>query len=241
VVMYADRITESMRAAIEETDRRRAVQERYNIEHGITPITIVREIHDLNDRLRVAAESSGEYGAGGRGHELEGRTRHQVEELVGRLEAEMRNAAKNLEFERAATIRDQVQEIRLRVLAEDASISVGRAAERAGAGQAAAAATAAPARGAPGGRSGRPESRGGRARAAEAGPALEVTAVRVVQAGEEPGVEEGTASDWLPGLRDEHEDADDGGWQARWLERPTWDHTVTPNVRRRTGHRSPRR
>src|SRR5450756_2888620 len=87
-----------MRAAIEETDRRRAVQERYNTEHGITPITIVREIHDLNDRLRVAAESSGEYGAGGRGHELEGRTRHQVEELVGRLEAEMRNAAKNLEL-----------------------------------------------------------------------------------------------------------------------------------------------
>ncbi len=132
VVMYADRVTESMRAAIEETDRRRAVQQRYNLEHGITPITIVREIHDLNDRLRVAAESSGEYEAGGAGREMEGRTRRQVEELVVRLEADMRNAAKNLEFERAATIRDQVQEIRLRVLAEDASISVGRAAERAG-------------------------------------------------------------------------------------------------------------
>ncbi len=123
--MYADRVTESMRAAIEETDRRRAVQQRYNLEHGITPITIVREIHDLNDRLRVAAEASAEYGSGGREHELEGRTRRQVEELVARLEADMRNAAKNLEFERAATLRDQVQEIRLRVLAEDASITVG--------------------------------------------------------------------------------------------------------------------
>ncbi len=251
VVMYADRITESMRAAIEETDRRRAVQQRYNVEHGITPITIVREIHDLNDRLRVAAETRGEYEAGGRGHELEGRTRRQVEELVGRLDAEMRNAAKNLEFERAATIRDQVQEIRLRVLAEDASISVGRAAERAGAEPATSAGRAAPSGGAPGalgGRAGRAGSRRGpgRAGATDTGRALEVTAVRVVEAGEEPGggepgTEEGTASDWLPGLRDEHDDADDGGWQARWLDRPTWDHTVTPNVRHRTGRRSPRR
>jgi excinuclease ABC B subunit len=245
VVMYADRVTESMRAAIEETDRRRAAQQRYNVEHGITPITIVREIHDLNDRLRVAAEASGEYEAGGRGHELEGRTRRQVEELVVRLEADMRLAAKNLEFERAATLRDQVQEIRLRVLAEDASISVGRAAERAGVGE-----TGGIAPGGQGsrvGRAGRPGSRrgSGRPETAEAGPGLEVTAVRVVEAGEEPGgepgVDEGTASDWLPGLRDEHEDAADGGWQARWLDRPTWDHTVTPNVRRRTGRRPPRR
>jgi excinuclease ABC subunit B len=245
VVMYADRVTESMRVAIEETDRRRAVQQRYNVEHGITPITIVREIHDLNDRLRVAAEASAEYGAGGRGHELEGRTRRQVEELVARLEADMRNAAKNLEFERAATLRDQVQEIRLRVLAEDASITVGRDAERAGVGETATTAPR-PARGAPGPAAGRPGSRRGpgRAPATAAGPTLEVTAVRVVEAAEEPGVEpgleEGTASDWLPGLRDEHEDRD-GGWQARWLDRPTWDHTVTPNVRHRTGRRPPRR
>ena len=247
VVMYADRVTESMRAAIEETDRRRAVQERYNTEHGITPITIVREIHDLNDRLRVAAESGGEYAAGGRGHELEGRTRRQVEELVGRLEADMRNAAKNLEFERAATIRDQVQEIRLRVLAEDASISVGRDAERAGAEPAASSAAENPMQGSRAGRSGRPGSRrgSGRPETADDRRGLEVTAVRVVEAGEEPGEEpgvaEGTASDWLPGLRDEHDDPDDPGWQARWLERPTWDHTVTPNVRHRTGRRSPRR
>jgi hypothetical protein len=59
-------------------------------------------------------------------------------------------------------------------------------------------------------------------------------------AGEEPGVAEGTAADWLPGLRDEHED-DDAGWQARWLDRPTWDRTVTPNVKRRTGRRGARR
>ena len=48
-----------------------------------------------------------------------------------------------------------------------------------------------------------------------------------------------TAADWLPGIRDEHED--DGGWQARWLDRQTWDRTVTPNVIKRTGARPPRR
>jgi hypothetical protein len=69
----------------------------------------------------------------------------------------------------------------------------------------------------------------------------------VLPAGEEPtdeldGNGEGpaTVSDWLPGIRDEHDD-DNSGWQARWLDRPTWDRTVTPNVKRRTGTRPPRR
>ncbi len=64
VVMYADRITESMKVAIEETDRRRAVQERYNIDHGIQPATIIKGIHDLNDRLRVVAEGTAMYTVG---------------------------------------------------------------------------------------------------------------------------------------------------------------------------------
>ena len=50
--------------------------------------------------------------------------------------------------------------------------------------------------------------------------------------------QEGTASDWLPGIRDEHDE--EAGWQAKWLDRPTWDHRVTPNVVRRKGQR-PRR
>jgi hypothetical protein len=66
--------------------------------------------------------------------------------------------------------------------------------------------------------------------------ALEVTAVTVVPADEDPAIAEGTAADWLPGLRDEHDD-EGSGWQAKWLERPTWDRTVTPNIRRRTGRR----
>jgi hypothetical protein len=80
------------------------------------------------------------------------------------------------------------------------------------------------------------------------GPAFEVTSVTVLPADEEPaanldgvpGIDENTAADWLPGIKDEHDD-DGTGWQARWLDRPTWDRTVTPNVRRRTGTRPPRR
>jgi excinuclease ABC subunit B len=226
VVMYADVMTESMKAAIGETDRRRGIQERHNAEKGITPLTIVKEIRDINDRLRVAAEVSAPYGeVGGRGRDLDGASKAQVEQLVARLEAEMRAAARELEFERAAALRDEIQQIRLRVLEEDASLMVGRAAEAAGRGRRAAPAS------------------GGRVGAREPEPstsALEVTAVTVMPAGEEPAIADGTAADWLPGLRDEHED-DDAGWQARWLDRPTWDRTVTPNVKRRTGRRGPRR
>ena len=76
---------------------------------------------------------------------------------------------------------------------------------------------------------------------------MEVTSVTVLPADEEPaanldgepGIDEDTVADWLPGIRDEHDDG--GGRQARWLERPTWDRTVTPNIRKRTGQRPGRR
>ncbi len=149
----------------------------------------------------------------------------------------MRSAAKELEFERAAALRDEIQQIRLRVLEQDASIIVGRAAERAATG---------------GGLQGAAERARGRRRdeARAASPAMEVTSVTVLPAEDEPSQtldgdphgegdgEQGTASDWLPGIRDEHED--EAGWQARWLERPTWDVTVTPNVIKRTGARPQR-
>jgi excinuclease ABC subunit B len=234
VVMYADRITESMRVAIYETDRRRGIQEAYNKEHGIEPTTIVKEIHDLNERLHVVAESTVVYSSE-RGVALTETDRKQIEAHIARMDAEMRSAAKQLEFERAAALRDEIQQIRLRVLEQDASIIVGRAAERAASG---------------GGLAGAAERARGRSRAAaevERGPAMEVTSVTVMPAEEEPSETldgspaggEGTASDWLPGIRDEHDD--DAGWQARWLERPTWDRTVTPNVVKRTGTRPSRR
>ena len=238
VIMYADRVTESMQVAIDETNRRRAIQAAYNVENGIEPTTIVKGIHDLNQRLRAVAESTVVY-ASERNGEFTEADRKKVEALVGRMETEMRAAAKELEFERAAALRDEIQQIRLRVLEQDASITVARAAERA---------AASAGSGAGSGLTGAADRARGR-RAAEAvaasAPVMEVTSVTVLPADEEPGDAleepggEGTASDWLPGIRDEHED--EGGWQARWLERPTWDRTVTPNIRSRTGQRPARR
>ncbi|HEU6440437.1 MAG TPA: excinuclease ABC subunit UvrB [Terriglobales bacterium] len=244
VVMYADRMTDSMKAAIGETDRRRAVQERYNREHNIEPITIVKGIRDINDRLRAVAEAHGTYAtAPGQERAFTEMAKGQIEKLVAQMEAEMRQAARSLEFERAAALRDEVQEIRLRVLDEDASAEIGRAAERA-------------ARAKPAGEVGprKAPARAGRTikpvrqiarrvfesmyMGGNSPTALDVTEVKVVAAAEEPGTEVAvdTASDWLPGIRDEHED---DGWAANWLDRPTWDHTVTPNVIKRTGGRSP--
>ena len=131
VVMYADVTTESMQVAIDETNRRRGIQEAYNREHGVTPTTIVKEIRDINDRLRAVAEAPGAYGDGGR--ELSEMSQAQVEKLLSQLEAEMRSAAKQLEFERAAALRDEISDIRIRVLEQDASVAVLKAAERAAA------------------------------------------------------------------------------------------------------------
>ena len=237
VVMYADRVTDSMRAAIDETNRRRAVQERYNLEHGIEPRTIIKGIRDLNDQLRAVAESTVVYASEreARDARLSELDTKKVEQLVARMEAQMRAAAKELEFERAAALRDEIQQVRLRVLQEDQSVIVGRAAEIA--------ASARPATHGKGGRPGAPPE--------PEGAVLEVASVTVMAVGEEPvgggvagtgegdGDGSGTASDWLPGIRDEHEDQ--AGWQARWLDRPTWDRTVTPNIKRRTGSRPARR
>jgi excinuclease ABC subunit B len=251
VVMYADTMTDSMRAAIEETNRRRGVQEAYNKERGIEPTTIIKEIRDLNDQLRSVAESTSMYTSEHeqRDARLAELDRGKVEQLVARMEAEMRTAAKELEFERAAALRDEIQGIRLRVLEEDQSAIVGRAAETAGTRRAAPVGAAATRRAAvrAGGVSGHRDGSDGD----PAGTVLEVSSVTVLPAGEEPGdgnraggdspdgAADGTAADWLPGIRDEHEE--DAGWQARWIDRPTWDRSVTPNIRRRQGTRPPRR
>jgi len=236
VIMYADRTTESMAAAIEETDRRRGIQTAYNTEHDIEPTTIVKGIHDLNERLRVVAEGTVVYTSerqelAGRALTLENTA--AIEKLVTRMEAEMRSAAKELEFERAAALRDEIQGIRLRVLEQDQSVIVGQAAERAARG---------------GGLVDAADRKRSAVAADAEGSPFEVTSVTVLPADEEPaatldgepGIDENTAADWLPGIRDEHDD-DGSGWQARWLDRPTWDRTVTPNVRRRTGTRPGRR
>ncbi len=106
VILYADTITPSMRAAIDETERRRQKQQAYNDAHGITPKTIVKSVRDLIDISQSAAEAVA--------YTEEGRklTRREREAEIERLEKEMRKAAKMLEFEYAAVIRDRLVKLR---------------------------------------------------------------------------------------------------------------------------------
>lgn len=106
VIMYGDHITESMDKAISETQRRRSIQMAYNEEHGITPTTINKRVRDVIEATKVA-ESKADYltGAGGKMNKKERQS------LIQRLEAEMKEAAKNLQFERAAELRDALLEL----------------------------------------------------------------------------------------------------------------------------------
>ncbi|WP_223065914.1 excinuclease ABC subunit UvrB [Paenibacillus caui] len=108
VLMYADNITESMDKAIKETERRRSIQMAYNEKYGITPQTIRKKVRDVIEATKVA-ESKGEYLPDGAGKKLSKRDR---ESLIKRLEAEMKEAAKNLQFERAAELRDAMLELK---------------------------------------------------------------------------------------------------------------------------------
>jgi len=101
VIMYADTITGSMRRAIDETNRRRAIQMEYNKKHGIVPTTIVKEVHDLIEATR-AAEEVPEYRV------AKPKTKEELRELIEDLEKEMKNAAAALEFEKAAKLRDEI-------------------------------------------------------------------------------------------------------------------------------------
>ncbi|PIU55404.1 MAG: excinuclease ABC subunit B, partial [Chloroflexi bacterium CG07_land_8_20_14_0_80_51_10] len=105
IIMYADVMTDSMRRAIEETQRRRKIQEAYNKEHGITPEGIKKAIKDITDQLRAVAEPKPEYAAAGIPKE-------EIARLIKSLESQMKAAAKNLEFERAALLRDQIIDLR---------------------------------------------------------------------------------------------------------------------------------
>jgi len=109
VIMYADTITNSMRIAIEETRRRRRIQEEYNKKHGIVPKTIHKEIHDVI-RATKAAEDGEEYRTGSL---AKGKmSKKEREKLIARLEKEMKEAAKALDFERAAELRDAIFELK---------------------------------------------------------------------------------------------------------------------------------
>ncbi|MEP7003558.1 MAG: excinuclease ABC subunit UvrB [Chloroflexota bacterium] len=112
VVMYADRRTDSMNRAIAETDRRRAVQVAYNAEHGIEPTSIMKAIREVGMRLKHIAEVEGEYEKRGRPIAAGEMPRDELARLIKDLELQMKTAAKNLEFERAAALRDEVVQLR---------------------------------------------------------------------------------------------------------------------------------
>ena len=105
VIMYADRITDSMKYTIDETKRRRDIQEAYNEEHGITPKTIIKEIRDV-----IAGKETAELTS--RVRKGKSKDKRDIDEVLKRLDKEMREAAAILDFERAAQLRDIIMEIK---------------------------------------------------------------------------------------------------------------------------------
>ncbi|MCT1541261.1 excinuclease ABC subunit UvrB [Lysinibacillus capsici] len=110
VIMYADHITDSMKKAIDETQRRRALQMAYNEEHGITPQTIIKKIPDVIRATQVAEEEESYVTKATKGKKL---TKAEREQLLASLEVEMKEAAKALDFERAAELRDTIFELKV--------------------------------------------------------------------------------------------------------------------------------
>ncbi|CAM4273409.1 excinuclease ABC subunit UvrB [Paenibacillus tarimensis] len=108
VIMYADKMTDSMTKAISETERRREIQIAYNEKHGITPQTIRKKVHDVIEATKVA-EQKADYLAG---PDLGKMSKKDRQAVIQRLEAEMKEAAKNLQFERAAELRDALLELK---------------------------------------------------------------------------------------------------------------------------------
>ena len=103
VIMYADSVTESMRVAIEETNRRREIQHRYNVEHGIVPQTIVKKVSDI---IEISTHSDTEF------KNTKKLSKAQRQQLIESLTKEMKAAARLLEFEHAAYLRDKIKKLR---------------------------------------------------------------------------------------------------------------------------------
>jgi excinuclease ABC subunit B len=108
VLMYADEISDSMRRAMDETERRRAIQMKYNEENGITPTTIEKAVREVTRATQVA-EASDDYYEARTAKEM---TQREKQDYIKRLEKEMKEAAAQLQFERAAVLRDRILEMR---------------------------------------------------------------------------------------------------------------------------------
>ncbi len=115
VIMYADRVTLSMQNAIDETYRRRDIQDQYNQEHGISPEGIHKAIRDITDHVRMAAEDKAAYDGKG----AKDLPKDEILRMIKELESQMKSAAKALEFEKAAALRDQVVQLRREMVGSD--------------------------------------------------------------------------------------------------------------------------
>ena len=114
VIMYADKVTDSMRRAIDETNRRRRIQVQYNEEHGIVPATVVKAVRALiSQEEHALAEPREAYHVGGK------MPKDELARLIKELEKDMKQAAQNLEFEKAALLRDQIFDLRQQLDAQD--------------------------------------------------------------------------------------------------------------------------
>jgi len=107
VIMYANNVTNSMKQAIDETERRREMQKAFNLEHGITPTSIHKEIRDINERIKDTIKASSEPSVS-----TADLPKEDIVRLIKDLESQMRKASKQLEFEKAALLRDQVVDLR---------------------------------------------------------------------------------------------------------------------------------
>ena len=120
VIMYADRITDSMKRAIDETSRRRAKQVKFNQDHGIVPVSIHKAIRDLTDQMspQAVSEMKGEYKPG---THKDVTSNAELKKVIAGMESQMKEAARNLEFERAAALRDEMYSLKS-ILADDANL-----------------------------------------------------------------------------------------------------------------------
>ena len=113
VIMYADRVTDSMRFALDETNRRRALQTEHNHAHGIEPEGIRKAVRDITESLRAVAEPRAVYSA------REDMQKDELARVVKEMESEMKEAARNLEFERAALLRDEMVDLKRILVAQE--------------------------------------------------------------------------------------------------------------------------
>jgi excinuclease ABC subunit B len=120
VVMYADRVTDSMKRAIDETSRRRVIQDIFNREHGIEPKSIHKAVHDITESIKMVAEGKASYQVA-----RQEMSRDDMFRVVKDLEFQMKDAARNLEFEKAAALRDEMLELRRLLALEEKTLRPG--------------------------------------------------------------------------------------------------------------------